>query len=339
MIEIKNRIISNFPLAIQDDKIFNTQVEAEANSIKSLKDYSTEYTGNVDVYQQNGEMLDKTISFFSFLEKLSGESEDGLKNRFRALFVRNNISPWGTSYSIKNVFKQYFKYANIFIQENTRDESENLIVDGNFEEGSSSWNFNNSSLTSVDKFAGQNSVLLNSGSELSQIVHLEDIGCYTVHFFMKGELNLRIKNSNNQYWDFDNLVWDNNLKEKKFNCDNWNNQSCFFLTDVSTDITLSFNGIQGTFLDYISLFKKKKNATFTVVCQFEGVTADGALILAPGSDDPVNDKIDRSMYGFYDHTHFTGIKTGFAKDIYNDLLQYLKPVGVQAFLNILVKEQ
>ena len=338
MTDIKNRLISNFPITIKDNNIFNALIGAEANSLKNMLDYTKEYTTKVNVYSQDGDMLSKTISFFSFLERLNGESEDGLKNRFAALFVRNNISPWGTIYSIKKVFKQYFQNAEIYVQENTRDISENLIVDGDFEENSTLWNFNKCNLTDIDKFSGQKSVLFSQNSSLSQMIALEKNNCYTVHFFMKGEIKIKIKNTTNKYWDFENLTWTTENKAFSFNSNTWKNQSVFFIPNTDS-VTVFFEGSSESYLDYVEVYKKKKNATFTVVCQFTGTSADGALVLAPGSNDPVNEKIDRSMYGYYDHTFFTGLKTGFAKDVYNDLLQYLKPVGVQAFLNILVKER
>ena len=154
---------------------------------------------------------------------------------------------------------------------------------------------------------------------------------------MKGNVKLKIKNSLDNYWDFEALTWSTSVKEKEFTCENWDNKSVFFISNTENS-TIEFSGTNGSYLDYVEVYKKKKNATFTVVCQFVGASSEGALALAPGTNDPVNDTIDRSMYGYYDSAFLTGLKTGFAKDVYNDLLNYLKPVGVQAYLNLIIKE-
>ena len=43
-------------------------------------------------------------------------------------------------------------------------------------------------------------------------------------------------------------------------------------------------------------------------------------------------------YGYYDKSYLSGVPIGFASDIYEDLLDYLRAQGVKAYLEIVIKD-
>ena len=133
----------NFPKTIDKSKpVFSSLIandNGDAAIQKQLNDlfaYMKEWTSTPDIYEQTGVMLDKTVKFFSFLERYADETETSIKNRFAAIFIRNHDTRWGTAYDIKSVFRQYFPHATIYLVENTNkiDDSTpglaNLFLDG-----------------------------------------------------------------------------------------------------------------------------------------------------------------------------------------------------------------
>ena len=85
--------------------------------------------------------------------------------------------------------------------------------------------------------------------------------------------------------------------------------------------------------------------SFTVIAHFEGDTAAGAFGLAGGNADP-NIETESptppqprySNYGYYDKSFLSGVPIGFAKDLYEELLDYLRSQGVKAYLDIVVMD-
>ena len=43
-------------------------------------------------------------------------------------------------------------------------------------------------------------------------------------------------------------------------------------------------------------------------------------------------------YGYYDKSFLSGVAAGYAKDVYEELLDYLRPQGVKAYLDIVIKD-
>ena len=67
--------------------------------------------------------------------------------------------------------------------------------------------------------------------------------------------------------------------------------------------------------------------------------------MAAGDDDPNIETTSTtppqprySNYGYYDKSFLSGVTVGYAKDVYEDLLDYLRSQGVKAYLEIIVKD-
>ena len=182
-----------------------------------------------------------------------------------------------------------------------------------------------------------------AGSSLKQTVSVKNIEdkTYFLHFFLKGDVKVLIKNNANKYWNSSSKTWTDSISYSHFNSEEWKNCSVFFFTNSSIeDIEIEFigNGTQAANIDYIRLFEKKPYASFAVVVHFAGDSGMKAMKLAPGNADPTDAIKDYKKYDYFDHAFITGVAAGFAQDIYNDLLNLLRAQGVKAYLEIVVKD-
>lgn len=348
---IKEQLRSNFPKTINKTApIFSALVANDEGTgafeyeLNNLISYMNEWVGTPNVYEQSGSMLEKTVAFFSFLEHFTDEPESSLKNRFGAIFIRNHNEIWGNPYDVKTVFEQYFSNAEIYIVENTGNlQADNLIHNGDFADSSSRWILQNCNLDIGSRFSKTYGVGLYYDSNLKQTVNFANSERKTcvLHFFMKGKVRLRIKNSAGQYWNSSNNSWNSQSSYTEFECDKWQNQSIFFVTESGVsgiDIEFSGKGNDKSSIDYIRLFEKKPYASFTVIVHFEAESGANALSLAPGNSDPNENISDYRKYYYFDKAFLTGAAAGFAQDIYNDLLDLLRAQGVKAYLEIVTKD-
>ena len=360
-----NQLQGNFPKTIDKSKPVFSSIIANKNNNASIQaqliylfNYMKEWISTPDVYQQTGVMLDKTISFFSFLEPFADETEKSLKNRFRAIFVRNHDTRWGTAFDVKNVFRQYFPHAKIYLVENTNKIDDdnpdlaNLIPDGDIDTDTpADWTLTNCSASADARFSKGYGILLNqSGASASpaQSISVNSSSAYYLHFFLKGKVHVQIQNNNSKYWDFSTKTWKSSAVNNDFeSTDDWDNQYLYILTDADTtelDITFSYVDTE-TYIDYFRLFAKQPYGSFTVIAYFEGSTATGAFGLAAGDDDPNETTVEPdppqprySNYGYFDKSFLSGVAAGYAMDIYEDLLDYLRAQGVRAYLDIVIKD-
>lgn len=351
-----------FPKTIDKSKRIFSSLIANSNNDAAIQQqlvylfkYMKEWTSTPDIYEQTGDMLTKTVSFFSFLERFTDETEKSLKHRFEAIFVRNHDQKWGTPYDVKNVFKQYFSHATIYLVENTNkiDATEpglgNLFEDGDIEtETPSGWTLTNCSATADARFSKSYGIEMNqAGGVLSQSVNINASSTYFLHFFLKGKITVQIVDNTGKYWDNQEKEWVNSATDSIFTAENWDNQSLFFITRSGvTSVTISFKYVDTvTYIDYFRLFAKQPYGSFTVIAHFEGDTAAGAFGLAGGNADP-NIETESptppqprySNYGYYDKSFLSGVPIGFAKDLYEELLDYLRSQGVKAYLDIVVMD-
>ena len=373
-----NQMRESFPKTIDKVKPVFSSLIANANNDGALQkqlidlfEYMKEWTSTPNIYEQTDEMLMKTITFFSFLIRFADESEISLKNRFKAIFVRNHDEKWGTPFDIKNVFREYFPHAVIYLIENTNDiySSEpglgNLIVDGDIDTSTpEGWTLTNCSATADARFSKSYGIELSqSGASLSQTITIANRQrtnntepytyknlSYFLHFFLKGKVNVQIYNSaNSKYWDNTNKEWKSTAVNNSFSTTDWENCSLYFITegdDDETDITISFNYVDtDTYIDYFRLFKKQTFGSFTIIVYFEGDSAQDVFGLAAGDSDPnipdagaTPPQPRYGNYGYYDKSYLSGVPAGFANDIYNDLVDYLRSQGVKAYFDIVLKD-
>lgn len=360
---LKEQLRGNFPKTIDKSKpVFSSLIANDNNNaaiqkqLKDLFDYMKEWISTPNVYDQTGVMLEKTVSFFSFLERFVDETEKSFKNRFAAIFIRNHDTKWGTVYDVKSVFKQYFPHATIYVVENTNKIDDinpdyaNLLKDGDIDTDTpTDWSLTNCTASDLARFSKAYGILMNqSGGKLSQAVTIKPNSTYFLHFFLKGKIKVSIKSNGNKFWDNSSKTWESSEVLNEFiSMDDWSNQSLYFFTgenDSSVEISFNFdNSI--TYIDYFRLFEKQPYSSFTVIAHFEGNTAVGAFGLAAGEDDPNIETTSPTPpqprygnYGYYDKSFLTGVPIGFATDIYEDLLDYLRAQGVRAYLEIIIKD-
>ena len=360
--ELKEQLRGNFPKTIDKSKpVFSSLIANDKGTAaiqKQLNDlfkYMKEWISTPDIYEQTGVMLDKSIRFFSFLERFADETETSLKNRFAALFIRNHDTRWGTAFDIKRVFQQYFPHATIYLVENTNKiddenpELANLIDNGDIETSEAlGWSLTNCVADADARFSKGYGILFNNnGGILSQSIEVKSNQVYFLHFFLKGSIKVSVKNNSNKYWDKATNTWSDTIVYNTFTSEEWNNQSMYFITgnnDSPVIISFEYNG-ELTYIDYFRLFEKQPYGSFTVIAHFEGNTSVGVFGLAAGDDDPNIETQEEtppqprySNYGYYDKSYLFGVPVGFANDIYEDLLDYLRAQGVKAFLEIVVQD-
>lgn len=359
---LTTQLQGNFPKTIdKEGKVFSSLIVNEngdaaiQKQIAYLQAFMKEWISTPDIYKQTGTMLDKTIRFFSFLERFADETEANLKNRFRAIFVRNHDTKWGTPFDVKNVFRQYFPSATIYLVENTNkiDSVEpglaNILLDGDINTDSpTEWVLTNCSAKAEARFSKAYGVEMNqAGGILSQTVTVNPDSTYFLHFFLKGKCKASIKTNHNLYWDNNSKTWSENKADNYFASDDWNNMSMFFRTgEGDSSVTVSFEyADELAYLDYFRLFLKQPYSSFTLLAHFEGQTAAGVFGLAAGDDDPNVETASETPpqprygnYGYYDKSFLSGVPVGFAQDIYEDLLDYLRSQGVRANLEIVIRD-
>lgn len=362
--DLTSQIRANFPKTIDKSKpIFSNIVvndrgdAAIQKQVVDVFNYMKEWISTPNVYEQTGKMLEKTITFFSYLERFADESELSLKNRFRAIFVRNHDKKWGTPYDVKNVFKQYFPHADIFLIENVNkiDSTEpglaNLFVDGDIStDDPTDWSLTNCTASKDASFSKTYGIKMEqSGGKLSpaQLIDVDDEATYFLHFFLNGNINVVIENDNNKFWDNSSKSWKSSKVENYFSTEDWDNQSLYFITEEGdSKVNITFEYVDKlTYIDYFRLFRKQPYSSFTVMAHFDGNTSVGVFGLAAGDDDP-NDGSGAENppqprygnYGYYDKSFLSGLPLGFANDIYEDLLDYLRAQGVRAFLEIVIRD-
>lgn len=360
--DLTTQMRSVFPKTINKGKpifsgliVNDNQDAAIQKQVVDLLNYMKEWISTPDIYKQTGDMLDKSIRFFSFLERFADESEESLLNRFRAIFVRNHDEKWGTPFDVKNVFRQYFPHAVIYLVENTNkiDSTEpglaNMLLDGDISTDTpTEWTLINCSATKEARFSKGYGIEMNQANgSLSQTVNIETSETYFLHFFLKGKINVVIKSDTKKYWDNNNKVWSNDEVLNNFVSNDWNNQSLYFITENNMlNVTISFvYDDELAYIDYFRLFHKQPYGSFTVIAHFEGNTAVGAFGLAAGDSDPnIETQSDTppqpryGNYGYYDKSYLSGVPIGFASDIYEDLLEYLRAQGVRAYLEIVIRD-
>ena len=252
----------------------------------------SEWCGDTDFYKMKGERLEKCASLFSVLKRIYAEDDDSFKKRMGLLLHRNGDDIWGDKWNVIHVLQSYFETNNIWICNSTDEPSLNLLADPDFEK-MSDWTLEGgASYSQAANFSGALGMAFASVGSCSQVVSVAPNTTYFLHFFLRGKIKVSIRDNNGRYYctkagDFG--AWQQNECAAAFDCEDWNAQRLFFITDSNVQaVTISFEyaGIE-TWLDYARLYAMDGSITFSVIVQFRGVHSDSTLVLAPGEADPI----------------------------------------------------
>jgi hypothetical protein len=369
-------------LVNKDDEVFKAlfanpeetgAVETIFNELETVRD---EWCNNSDVYNQAGEMLEKTLSYFSVLDRLFEESDTSYKDRNALLFYRNGDTLWGDKWDILGIFKKYFNTDKVFIVNDTNPINENLFLDGDFEDGNA-WILENCVYDKSAGFSGMTGILFNTHGSCRQDVEIDNDSTYFIHFFLDGHIGVKIKDNYNRYWDIGRGEfgeWVNNEAVNNFSTNQWDAVHMFFLTsDHMNKVTVSFVGIDDSIamLDYARLFRKGNYSSFTLIANFTGLYTADTMSMAPGDGDPVRGR-DYSHYGHFsndmyldeekalapgeedsaddganvnydlmsyiEQTNLFGNDTVRPELVYTELLEIVKAGGISSYIELLIKE-
>jgi hypothetical protein len=258
-----------------------------------------------NVYEQEGEQFEKTISYFSILNRLFDEDDVSFKGRNKLLYCRNGDTVWGDRWNIVKMFKAYFKSEQVYIINNTNDLKENLLDNGDFEEKNTSWTLERCNYSSEACFSGRTGVKFDQNGICRQTVAITSDATYFMHLFMYGIITIRITDNNGRYWkpgnkrldDFGTWVtYPEHIPIK--HTQQWEPVSIFFLTDQRvSEVTITFEGIedQVSYIDYVRLFNKEAYPSFTLIAVFSGHYTQETMAMAPGRKDPM---VMRNYEGF-----------------------------------------
>lgn len=291
-------IRSVFPTLInKNGTIFRALLADKATEDGTIEKIFTEleetrkaWTERKSIYDMTGEQLDKTLSVISVLKRLQNESEATFLKRNELLFYRNGDKVWGDKWNILNMFKTFFNNDNVYIVNNT--DEENLLLDGNFERRNA-WTLDDAVYEHEARFEETTGVLFNACGTCAQSANVQKNRAYFLHFFLKGNIRVRIVDNNGRYWNPNGDefgVWSANEYLQSFESSDWNNKSMFFITDDNvTSVSVEFVYEPGyyAFLDFVRLNLKTGASTFSLIAVFEGVYSDETASLAPGTNDDI----------------------------------------------------
>lgn len=314
--DLLEQIRGNFPKTIDKDKpVFSSLIvndEGTASIQKQLSDvieYMKEWISTPNIYDQTGVMLEKTVNFFSFLERYADETETSLKNRFKAIFVRNHDKRWGTAFDVKNVFKQYFPHATIYVVENTNKIDDvtpglaNMFVDGDISTSSpTAWSLSNCVASSYSRFSKAYGIEMNQANSVLKPV--EDIEVtanktYFIHFFLNGEVNVIIKDNQDKYWNYESKEWEDSIVKNSFSTAildqegnitsyDWDNRYLFFKASENTtsvEITFEMKGVGQKASAEVQFTRGTPILTDTVIPSGTRVSnTDGTLVFVTTED-------------------------------------------------------
>jgi hypothetical protein len=296
-------------LVNKDGKIFKALIAnpeekgAIERIFKDLEETREAWINNPDFYNQDGELLEKTLSFFSFLTRMYDENNASLKRRNELLFYRSGDTLWGDVWNIRKIFQKYFNTEFVYIVNNTNPINENILLDGDFEIQDNSWSLDGCAYDADARFSERTGVKFQDQGTCQQSVTVNPNSTYFLHWFLEGKIAVQIKDNNNRYWnpqggEFGD--WVINEISIPYSTVKWDAKSVFFLTDNTvTGVTVIFRGLhnESAYLDYVRLYLKEAYSTFTLIALFGEIYTDETLGFAPGKDDP----IVRRNYSGYGH--------------------------------------
>lgn len=267
-----------------------------------LEETRKAWTGKRSIYDMSGEMLEKTMNLFSVLKMLPTDTEESYLNRVKLLFYRNGHTLWGCRHDILDIFKTLFRNDKVYLINNT--DSSNLLINGNFEQ-TTGWTLEDCSYEREARFEETTGILFNASGFLSQNVSVNTETTYFLHFFLQGNIRVKITDNNGRCWNPNGGefgAWVTTAHFASFESSEWENHSIYFITDNNVSkvtIVFAYENGKCAFLDYTRLNEKDGSSTFSLIAVFEGVYNNKTAHFAPGKEDPIIAPKDYRKYGYY----------------------------------------
>jgi hypothetical protein len=321
---------------------------AAAIELDTVLDFINYYTKTDDVRNHKGYTLEMIIKEFTGFRRMLYEPDSVYLRRFLAITERKKDEVWGTKWNIQHVFEAYFNWVKIYMSEYTNDITKNLLLNGDFEDVDDTWETGGEAEYTGDaRFSGKRGLFFTGmpGTCKQGISDLQE-GVYTLHFFIKGKCGVKIRNSHGRYWNATArpnnyiLKWQDGTFINEFSGDAWQDVFCFIVLPETMGIAIEFVSLENEncCIDYARLFKKPLNPTYTVIVQYEGYQiTDKTLHLAKGKDEPI-DGVDYSKESYFDHHYIVGRLGTHRREVFNSLLEIIRPLGIQPFLEFIEKE-
>ena len=303
---------------------------------EDLEETRKAWTENKSIYTQSGEQLQKSLAVFSVISQLQDESEATYLKRNELLFYRNGDKVWGDKWNVLNIFKAFFNNENVYLVNNTEPFEDNLLEDGNFER-KYAWTLEDCTYKHEARFEETTGVLFNASGTCLQSVNVAKDTSYFLHFFLKGNIRVQIKDNNGRYWnpkggEFGS--WSSAEYSLHFESSDWDNKSFYFITDVnvaSVQVIFLYEPGYYAFLDYVRLNEKTGTSTFSLIAVFEGVYSDETANLAPGTNDDIV-AFDYDTMGFHSPSGEDAGETDY------DSLSYIDDVPLEEDVSPIVTE-
>lgn len=267
--------------------------------------------------------------------------------RNKSIFVRGGDVTFGTTWNVKHVFEYYFPGAKIFLLDNIGRWENNILINSNFESSVPSeiakWTLSGCAINKDGAFSGEKGVFFTSNNgTVSQVAAVEKDKIYFVTCMVNGNATFSVKGASgdtkNLYLVGDVMGSDSG-QARSVVTDGWRFIQFFFKANKTENITVTVKGTLGSKVDLITLDKKKNYPCFVIYAWFDRVTIGGnTLHLAKRGNDPVPGlKYDKESY--FDNTFLSGTSGNvFATDIYQDILNMVKPAGAMADIVLLTRE-
>lgn len=289
---------------------------------------SQEYSQNTDVYNWNDVMFDRLAKFIctSFIRY---HDADYLRRTMGIFFNRSQIQ-WGTKEDIKSVYKAFYgNDADVFCVDNSKSFSENLLINGDFE-NEGGWGNGLYFTESRAAFCGNRAAYLKFQQYyITQSVTLEP-GRYSLNMFANGDATVTITISS------ENVI----VKPFLSNEDKYIHRQVKFDIENTCTITIKVeNKTQNviSYVDFIRLFKIDFPC-FSVIARFLGLHAAKKVVLSDENGDPVGTEFEDTLYGYLNTSFLNGAGENVADTLEDYIMDYLRPVGVKGYTDVVVRD-
>jgi len=325
---------------------------ASANELDELVEFINYYIHTDDVKNHKGRPLEMIINMFTKQWRYIGESDDRLLRRFLALICRKGTTVWGDKVDLKNIFETYYNGIKCYVADNTNKDS--MLPDGDFSLDDV-WELGGGAVFDYEaRFSGLRGLLFSGNTMESCSQTVEDsflADNYTFHFMLWGKCGVVIQREDGKYWNANDqefsgdviLEWvDNviiNIFEKPFG---WDDASCFIvLPEDLRSLSIKFVGFEGerALIDYARLYVKPLNPSYSLIIQYFGyLITDKTLHLGINGDEPIPE-LDYSKESHFDSSFVVGPEVVSSNKEFDIILDKVRPLGIQAFVEIVERRE